>query len=290
MARATTNKKQSANTAQTLVVQGPKFTMRCPGCLTMQPWRAAKWECLPTDRLVAHMCPHGKPCIEECKHGRRMHESYRLTGGDQPQVLGCDGGAPCLSTSAPCKECADIRYFVWQKLSGVFARSEATEKHQDKAKILGPLLHKCIVCAEIKRQGGTGCPHQRFTSSGHGESLLKMDGRCQWCTFEKPPPWCAGATNGDVETFILAMSDDKRATAIDEARATHAKLLVEQEAKHAADVKVALRLIQEEQAAKASGHEQGTPNTSNTPSGAPQRRPPMQQQPQQNGVRRGQPR
>lgn len=287
MARAATSKKQNANNAQTLVVQGPKFTMRCFGCLTMQPWRAAKWEAVPTDRLMAHMCPHGKPCIEECKHGRRMHENYKLTGGEHPQVLGCDGGAPCLPTSTPCKECADIRYFVWQKLSGLFAKSESKDKHQDKAKILEPLLHKCIVCAEIKRQGGTGCPHQRFTSSSHGESVLKMDVRCQWCTFEKPPPWCAGAINGDVEAFTLAMPDDKRATAIDEARAAHAKLLVDQETKHAAEVKEAQRLIQAERATKTGGHEQGAS------SGAqPQRWQPMQQpaQPQQNGARRGQPR
>lgn len=217
-----------------------------------------------------------------------MHESYKLTNEEQPRVLGCDGGDPCMPTSMPCKECADVRYFVGQKLRGLFAASEQKDKHHDKIRILAPLLHNCIVCAEIKRQGGTGCPHQRFTTSGHGESTLKMDGRCQWCTFEKPPPWCANTTNGDVEAFILELPDDKRATAIDEARAAHAKLLIEQEAKHAVEVKEAQRLIQAECATKAGGHEQSAS------SGAqPQRRQPMQQQstqPQQSGARRGQPR
>lgn len=197
----------------------PKFAIECPGCLTLQHWRAAKWEAPPADRVVAHKCPHGKWCVEECKHGRRLHE-FKIGGtAEKPTVIGCDNGPICMPQDKGCLECAERRNARASDEWAAYSKARATENPEDKANYLHWLLNKCVVCAEVKQQGGSGCPRQRFATIGK-DRVLKMpaEGRCMWSTLEQVPPWCAGATAAEIEVFVNAIPADNRDKALDNAR------------------------------------------------------------------------
>ncbi len=197
----------------------PKFVLECPRCLTLQPWRAAKWGALSVDRVIAHKCPHGKVCVEECPHGRRLHD-FKIGGtADEPIVLGCESGPPCMSSADKCMECADRRIARATEERAVYNKARATEKAEDKVDYLHRFLNKCVVCAEVKENGGNGCPRQRFVTSGK-DRVLKMppEGRCMWSTLEQVPPWCAGATPAEVDLFVNHIPAEQRDKAINDAR------------------------------------------------------------------------
>lgn len=197
----------------------PKFVVECPRCLTLQPWRAAKWGAMPVDRVVQHKCPHGKICVEDCPHGRKFYESKIGGTTDEPIVLGCENGPPCIPSADKCMECADRRNARAREEQVAYSRARATDDPDAKIDHLHRFLNKCVVCAEVKQNGGSGCPRQRFVTVGK-DRVLKMppEGRCLWSTLEQVPPWCAGATPAEVELFVNAIPADCRDKALDNAR------------------------------------------------------------------------
>jgi hypothetical protein len=115
---------------------------------------------------------------------------------DRTEVLGCEGGAPCIDTSPSCPQCAETRAVV-------FAQK--------------PKAAECLVCREVKRQGGSGCPRWRTSTDGQFK-VHKTDGFCRWRTLERMPPWCAGATEDERELFLSAIPGEAREKALIEAR------------------------------------------------------------------------
>jgi hypothetical protein len=75
----------------------------------------------------------------------------------------------------------------------------------------------CVVCAEVDRQGGGGCPKWKTTTKD-GWTHHKQDGLCKWQSSEIVPPWCAGATEDERALFVAALPGEKRDVAIIEAQ------------------------------------------------------------------------
>ncbi len=133
-------------------------------------------------------------------------------------MLGCENGPPCLPSADKCMECADRRSARAAEERAAYNKTRATESAEDKVDYLHRFLNKCVVCAEVKQQGGSGCPRQRF--AGSKERVLKLpdEGRCMWSTLEQVPPWCAGATPADVATFVNHIPSEQRDKALEDAR------------------------------------------------------------------------
>ena len=175
----------------------PAFLIRCLRCLQLHPWRAAPLDALPVSRVVAHQCPHGIACgTRVCVHGRPFSEVHVRALNEGTQVLGCEGGAPCADSAPTCEQCAAIRVEV-------FARR--------------PSGMGCLVCGEVKRQGGSGCPRWKTSTDGAWK-VHKTDGLCKWRSLEIVPPWCAGATEDERALFLSALPGEAREKAIAEAQ------------------------------------------------------------------------
>lgn len=193
----------------------PEFLIRCPRCFGLHKWRVAKHEAFTTQRVVAHECPHGMPCIADCAHGRPSSEIHvRLDETVLPdgtvfvstKVVGCDGKDPCHVDVKPCPECSEAR-----------AKFYAT-----------PLPRpECLVCREVKRQGGTGCPTLKTRKDGQ-DTYIIPDPFCKWRKLERMPPWCAGATPEEQQRFLSAIPAEARPKAIEEARKANAQKGAEQ--------------------------------------------------------------
>lgn len=175
----------------------PIFLVRCLRCLQLHPWRKAKRDALPLDRVAPHKCPHGFACGPRmCIHGRPFSEIRVRETDEGTRVLGCEGGDPCIDSAPRCQQCIEVT-------APVFAQR--------------PAASGCLVCREVKRQGGSGCPRWRTTTDGQSK-VHKTDGLCKWRTLEIVPPWCAGATEDERQLFLSAIPGEAREKAIAEAR------------------------------------------------------------------------
>jgi hypothetical protein len=178
------------------VVVAPVFLVRCLRCLQLHPWRKAPRDAPPVDRVTPHKCPHGFVCgARLCIHGRPYSEVRVRETENGTQVLGCEGGDPCIDSAPSCPQCAEIRAEVFKS------------KPQSS----------CIVCREAKRQGGSGCPLWGSTTKD-GWQYHKTKGLCKWRTLEIVSPWCAGATEDERQLFLSALPGEVREKAIAEAQ------------------------------------------------------------------------
>ena len=166
--------------------------MRCPRCFGLHPWRTAPYEAPTLHRIVAHRCQHGNQCTSDCVHGRPSTDVHTIDGAD----VRADGSNLCWKESLDCPQCVEIRAQVYAK---PLPRSE------------------CLVCREVKRQGGMGCPNFK-TSTEDGWTYSKPDPLCKWRRLERMPPWCAGATEDERKVFLSALPGEAREKAIAEAQ------------------------------------------------------------------------
>lgn len=147
---------------------------------------------------MPHQCPHGFACgARFCIHGRLYSEIRVQETDDGTRVLGCDGADPCIDLAPACPECATARADVF--------------------KIIKSQPSSCLVCREVNRQGGSGCPRWRNTAE-NGWQHHKTDGLCKWRSLEIVPPWCAGATEEERKLFLVAIPGEIREQAIEEAQ------------------------------------------------------------------------
>ena len=178
-------------------MSAPTFLVRCLRCLQLHPWRKASRDAFPVDRVVPHQCPHGFACGSRyCVHGRLYSEIRVQETEDGTRVLGCDGADPCVDSAPTCPQCTEVR-------AAVFANR--------------PPPSSCLVCREVNRQGGSGCPRWS-TSTKDGWSHHKTDGLCKWRTLEIVTPWCVGATDDERKLFLSAIPGEVREKAITEAQ------------------------------------------------------------------------
>lgn len=187
----------------------PIHLVRCPLCLALHPWREAPRSALSVERVQSHVCPHGLPCgVRLCEHGKPYSEVSAEPTVDGPTILrGCNGGPVCVDTAPRCKDCAEERARFF---------SVARERKREG---------NCKTCREAVRQSGE-------RAQSHGTICItvkrKKDGPDLFCIphptgcyFEdgtRPPPWCAGATPEEQKTFLEALPEPLRATALTEAR------------------------------------------------------------------------
>jgi len=171
----------------------PAFLMRCPRCFGMHPWRAARYEAFTVERITPHHCQHGRVCTVDCPHG---HPFGVGCGRHLPTCQGCGIDGCCRVEVESCPQCAETR-------SQVYVR---------------PLPRpECLVCREVKRQGGSGCP--TFKTKKDGDWTVNVpDPLCRWRKLERMPPWCAGATDDERKLFLSEIPGEAREKAIAEAQ------------------------------------------------------------------------
>ncbi len=169
-------------------MSAPVFLLRCPRCFGFHPWRAAKYEAHTAERIAPHQCQHGRACTVDCEHGH-------------PMGLGC-----CAITVQDCAQCVEAR-------SQVYAKK--------------PPRPECLVCREVKRQGGSGCPTFKTRKEGDWTHSVP-DPFCKWRRLERMPPWCAGATDVERKLFVTAIPGEVREKAIEEARKANRQESAEQ--------------------------------------------------------------
>lgn len=170
----------------------PVFLLQCPRCFGLHPWRPVASGAATVHRIVPHWCQHGNQCIADCSHGKPMLSVHTKDGADVRE----DGSNLCLESIPSCAQCIEIQNQVYAK----------------PLPSLG-----CLVCREVKRQGGSGCPGFK-TSTENGWTYAKPDPLCKWRKLERMPPWCAGSTDTEQQAFIGAIPSEKREKAIEEAR------------------------------------------------------------------------
>lgn len=182
----------------------PTFLVRCPDCLGLHPWRQAPRNALPIERVESHACPHGQPCgVRLCGHGRPM------------------GDVACMCTGQRgCQECADVRAkFVAERAQ------KARENPREAASARLRMAGTCSTCREVERQVGkkqepvsTWCICVTTRKDGKDTLFVPPPFGCPHKSGERPPPWCAGATEAERKLFLEALPEPMRAGALEEAR------------------------------------------------------------------------
>jgi hypothetical protein len=181
----------------------PAFLMRCPRCFGLHPWRAARYEAFTIERILPHHCQHGNVCTVDCLHGHPFGVGCQK---HLPTCHGCGLDGCCRVEAEACAQCVETR-------AQVYAR---------------PLPRpECLVCREVKRQGGSGCP--TFKTKKDGDWAVNVpDPLCRWRRLERVPPWCAGAEESERAVFLSAVPAEVRNKAIEEARRANAQVGAEQ--------------------------------------------------------------
>lgn len=189
----------------------PTFLVRCPDCLVLHPWRQAPRSALPIERVESHVCPHGQPCgVRLCGHGRPM------------------GDVSCMCTGqSGCQECTEVRAkFVAERNQR--ARENPREASAARLRMAGT----CSTCREVERRVreeerslgknkeivSTWCICVTTRKDGKDTLFIPPPFGCPHKSGERPPPWCAGATETERKLFLGALPEPMRAGALEEAR------------------------------------------------------------------------